>query len=86
MPDLKLARIPDRKPVKLAVEILPDLEQALADYAAAYEAAYGKREKAVDLVPFMLWAFLESDRDFMKRFKAREQDVGSDRRPLGAAG
>jgi len=28
VPDIKLARIPDRKPVKLVVEMLPDLEQA----------------------------------------------------------
>lgn len=67
MPDLKLARLPDRKPVKLIVEILPDLEKALQDYAAAYEAEYGKREKPTDLVPFMLWAFLESDREFIRR-------------------
>lgn len=67
MPDLKLARIPERKPVKFVVEILPDLEQALEDYAAAYEAEYGKREKASDLVPFMLWAFLENDREFLRR-------------------
>lgn len=66
MADLKLGRIPDRKPVKLTIEILPDLEQALADYAGAYEAAYGKRENPADLVPFMLMAFLESDREFAK--------------------
>lgn len=66
MADLKLGRIPDRKPVKLSVEIMPDLEQALSDYAAAYADAYGKPEKYVDLIPYMLWAFLESDREFAK--------------------
>lgn len=66
MADLKLGRLPDRKPVKLAIEIMPDLEQALADYSAAYEAAYGKSEKPADLVPYMLWAFLDSDREFAK--------------------
>src|SRR3546814_19797145 len=45
MADLKLAMLPDRKPVKLTFEMMPDLEQALDDYAAAYEVAYGKREK-----------------------------------------
>ncbi len=67
MADLKLAMLPDRKPVKLTFEMLPDLEQALADYAAAYEIAYGKREKPTDLIPYMLWAFLESDREFSKQ-------------------
>lgn len=66
MPDIKLARIPDRKPVKLVVEIFPDLEHALADYAEVYAAAYGKREKPSDLVPYMLWSFLESDRAFIR--------------------
>lgn len=66
MPDLKLPRLPDRKPVKLTFEMMPDLEQALGDYASAYEAAYGKREKPADLIPYMLWAFLESDREFAR--------------------
>lgn len=66
MPDIKLAKLPDRKPVKLVVEILPDLEQALADYADVYATAYGQREKPGDLVPYMLWSFLESDRGFMR--------------------
>ncbi len=71
MADLKLARLPDRKPVKLTIEIMPDLEQALADYAAAYEAAYGRQEKPADLVPYMLHAFLESDREFAKTRRQR---------------
>ncbi len=66
MPDLKLPRLPDRKPVKLTFEMMPDLEAALGDYAAAYEAAYGKQEKPADLIPYMLWAFLESDRGFVR--------------------
>lgn len=66
MPDLKLPRLPDRKPVKLTFEMMPDLAQALEDYAAAYEAAYGRREKPTDLIPYMLWAFLESDRGFVR--------------------
>lgn len=71
MPDLKLGKIPDRKAVKLMIEIMPDLEHALGEYAAAYETVYGAREKPADLVPFMLWAFLESDREFMRRLKGR---------------
>lgn len=70
MPELKLSRIPDRTPVKLALQITPDLGQALRDYAAAYEAAYGKAETIADLVPYMLWSFIESDRAFSRSKKA----------------
>lgn len=66
MPDLKLAKLPDRRPVKLVIQILPDLDAALADYAAAYEAAYGSKESVTDLIPSMLESFLESDRSFMR--------------------
>jgi len=66
MADLKLSRLPDRTPVKLTVTLSPELNAALADYATAYEAAYGLRERVSDLVPAMLAAFLESDRAFAR--------------------
>jgi hypothetical protein len=66
MPDLKLAKLPDRTPVKLTVNILPDLHQALVDYAAAYADAYGREESVPELIPAMLSAFLESDRTFIR--------------------
>lgn len=66
MPDLKLARLPDRKPVKLTIHILPDLEAALTDYAAAYEQAYGARESVAELIPYILKSFLDSDRGFAR--------------------
>lgn len=31
--ELKLAKLPDRTPVKLAITITPDLHEALHDYA-----------------------------------------------------
>lgn len=65
-PELKLPKLPDRTPVKLAVVITPDLHQALNDYAEAYREAYGQAEAVPDLVPFMLQSFLESDRGFAK--------------------
>ena len=66
MTEIKLARIPDRKPVKLVIQIMPDLESALADYAKAYEATYGNAVSPADLVPHMLEAFLDSDRGFVR--------------------
>ena len=71
MAELRLAKLPDRNPVKLTVSIAPDLNQALADYAAMYREAYGQAEPVRDLVPAMLASFLESDREFARRRKVR---------------
>lgn len=67
MVDLKLARLPDRTPIKLAITVLPDLHQALQDYARLYAEAYGREEAVTDLIPAMLAAFLDSDRGFVRR-------------------
>jgi hypothetical protein len=64
--DLKLPQLPDRNPVKLSIAVMPDLHQALADYAALYAQAYGREEPVTELIPAMLAAFLESDRSFMR--------------------
>jgi len=70
MPEIKLAKLPDRTPVKLAITMTPELHNALTDYAAIYNATYGQSEPIAELVPHMLAAFLASDRGFAK---AREQ-------------
>jgi hypothetical protein len=64
--ELKLPKLPDRTPVKLTVSVTPELSRGLHDYGAAYEATYGKAESVVDLIPFMLQAFLDSDRWFAR--------------------
>ena len=69
MADLKLPRLPDRTPIKLAISIMPDLLEALNAYAEAYESAYGRRESVPDLIPFMLSGFLASDRSFSRARK-----------------
>ena len=66
MPDIKLAQLPDRNPVRVAIMILPEQHQALQDYAALYAATYGKDETIADLIPAMLAGFLDSDRNFMR--------------------
>jgi len=69
MTELKLARLPDRTPVKLTIALLPDLHQQLISYAAVYAAAYGRDEPVAELIPAMLEAFLASDREFQKSQK-----------------
>src|SRR5262245_55868955 len=69
MPELKLAKLPDRVPIKMTITVQPDLAQALREYAAVYRATYGEAESVEELIPFMLAGFLESDRGFAKARK-----------------
>ncbi|MGV1683459.1 DUF2274 domain-containing protein [Sphingopyxis sp. NJF-3] len=73
MVDLKLPKLPDRTPVKIAINVMPDLFEALNAYADAYEVAYGRRESVADLIPFMLDRFLAGDREFAKARSARQR-------------
>lgn len=70
MVELKLARLPDRTPIKLTIAVPPELHQALGDYAALYAEAYGREEPVSELIPAMLVSFLESDRAFRARVKS----------------
>ena len=71
MADLKLPQLPDRTPLKLNIAVLPDLHQALLNYAALYAQTYGRDEPVAELIPAMLAAFLESDRAFVRDRDAR---------------
>ena len=66
MPELRLAKLPDRTPVKIGISVTPDLHAALTAYAEAYQAAYGSAESVAELIPYMLTAFIESDGGFRK--------------------
>jgi hypothetical protein len=69
MPELKLAKLPDRTPAKITITVSAELSQALRQYAEVYRATYGEMETVADLIPFMLGAFLEGDRGFAKARK-----------------
>ncbi|HEX8223805.1 MAG TPA: DUF2274 domain-containing protein [Allosphingosinicella sp.] len=64
---LRLARLPDRTPVKITISVPPDLHQALADYAELYRETYSQEESVQDLIPAMLASFLEGDKAFARR-------------------
>lgn len=66
MAGIRLARLPDRSPVKLTISVLPDLNQRLAEYAEFYRQTYGSEEPVAELIPAMLSAFLDSDRGFRR--------------------
>ena len=65
--NLRLSKLPDRTPVKITITVSPDLNQALLDYAEIYRRSYnGQKERVTDLIPYMLDAFIQSDRAFAK--------------------
>jgi hypothetical protein len=72
MPPIKLARLPERKPIKLSISVAPTLADDLAAYAGFYREAYGREESVADLIPAMLFAFLESDRAFARARPGRK--------------
>lgn len=78
MPDLKLGKLPDRTPVKITITVSPELNLALRQYASLYRAIYGEAESIAELIPFMLDAFLESDRGFAKARKEGLPDTPTD--------
>lgn len=71
MSTIKLAKLPDKTPVKLAIMVTPDLHQGLQEYAAFYASVYGANEALSELIPAMLTAFLDGDRGFQQQQKAK---------------
>lgn len=76
MDKLRIALVPDDKPVKLTVELPASVFRDLALYAETIAQAGGKAGKPepARLVPLMVARFMESDRSFRKR---RRQAVPS---------
>jgi hypothetical protein len=61
---IKLAKLPDRTPIKLTINLLPQLHERVVAYAQLYNEAYGCQASVVDLIPAMAEAFMESDKEF----------------------
>lgn len=78
MSKLKLAKLPDRTPVKIVITVSPELHQALQEYAGIYRETYGESETIAELIPFMIGNFLESDRGFAKARKDAVIDAVAD--------
>ena len=70
MAGLKLGKLPDRTPIKIAITVAPELNDALKDYAEVYRRNYGQKENIAELIPFMLEAFLNADAGFRKALSA----------------
>jgi hypothetical protein len=87
MPNLKLAKLPDRRNIKITVSVPPDLDKALKAYAEVYRESYGDEEEVSTLIPYMLERFLASDRGFAKAQKSTPDAAQPRvRRPRARAG
>lgn len=69
MTGLKLAKLPDRTPIRIAITVSPALNRSLHAYAELYRDAYGATESVPELIPYMLEAFVKSDHGFAKARK-----------------
>ena len=47
---LKLHKLPDTKPTKHTISVMPDLEADLEAYAKVYEKAYGEKAEILSLI------------------------------------
>lgn len=75
---LRLAKLPDRTPVKITMTVSPELNRMLQDYAAFYAKSYSAEESVAELCPYMLQAFMEADRGFQKARKGADSKTSEE--------
>ena len=63
----RLARLPDRTPVKVTLMNLPNLHQRLVDHAAFDDQTDGPEVSIANLAPAALIAFLDEEAEIAKR-------------------
>ena len=72
-PKLRIGKLPDLTPVKMTIQVDPELHQLLEDYARIYNESYEGSVRSAELVPSMLAGFLASDSGFKKARKEFER-------------
>ena len=68
-PKLRIGKLPDLTPVKMTIQVDPELHQMLEDYARIYTKNYNGSVGPAALMPSMLSGFLASDSGFKKARK-----------------
>ena len=68
-PKLRIGKLPDLTPVKMTIQVDPELHRMLEDYARIYNESYDGSVGPAALVPSMLAGFLASDSGFKKARK-----------------
>lgn len=74
MRDIRLAKLPDRTPVKISVTLTPDSNRMLQAYAELYRECYGEAEPVPTPIPAMLASFRKSDIPFAKAWEEKERE------------
>jgi len=69
-PTLRIGKLPDLTPVKMTIQVDPELHQMLEDYARIYNESYDGSVIAAALVPSMLAGFLALDSGYKKARKS----------------
>lgn len=70
MSKLRLGPLPRTEVVRLTITLPATVKADLDRYAALYAAAYGEAVDAAALLPHMLAAFMERDREFRRARQA----------------
>ena len=63
---LKLGRVPSTEVVKVTIAVSVELKAMLDRYAQVHAEASGEKNDLVRLIPYMLEAFMTSDRAFTR--------------------
>ncbi|WP_119165595.1 DUF2274 domain-containing protein [Algihabitans albus] len=71
MTKLKLGPIPDDKPIKVSLDLPPDIHRDLVAYAEALARETGQAHEPTKLIAPMLARFMATDRGFAKLRKER---------------
>ncbi len=81
MPKLKLADVPDHKPVKLTVTFTAAQYAQLVAYAEAIAVEQGRAVEPARLVPLILERFIATDRAFARTRKDPRTSITSSSDP-----
>jgi hypothetical protein len=74
---LKIGPVIERAPLKLGVQLPPDVRDALADYALIHQREFGRELPLAELAALMIEKFLETDAGFRRARKSLRQSSSS---------
>ena len=86
MNKVKLAKLPDRTPVKMTVALPSELAARLRSYADLYAETYGVREEPAELVPYIMDAFFKGDLQFQRAIREKGEKAAAENPPGSTAG
>jgi hypothetical protein len=71
---LRLGPVPKATPVKLTLTLSAELKATLDRYAEVHSQSTGEQNNVERLIPFMLEAFMASDRGFRSSRRSSSRD------------